>query len=96
MNKDFGDLPGDLEFALLQKSMTQYCHDDPTNYMCYNGTGKWLKPDSNDQVYMRFDVEVNGMYGPCELPKLLSPCVAIHVTPIEKCLQFLHGRRPEV
>ena len=89
VNKDYGDLPGDLEFALLQvrrttlhcnegylvsrhrsspcsslslhcllhalcaavandvcrhapaqKSMTQYCNGDPTNYMCYNGTGR--------------------------------------------------------
>ena len=30
----------------------------------FRGTCRWLKPDSDDQVYMRFNVEVNGMYGP--------------------------------
>ena len=47
---------------------------NPGEYMCYNGTGKWLKPGSPDQVYMQWVLEVNGAYGPCE--SQLNRCAA--------------------
>lgn len=43
-DKDFGDLAGDFEFAIMQKSMAQRCLENPDDYICYNGTGKFLKP----------------------------------------------------
>jgi hypothetical protein len=66
LNKDFGDLGGDLDFALMQKRMTQQCRRPGADrdYMCYNGTGKWLKPGSRDQVFMQWVLEVNGAFGP--------------------------------
>lgn len=45
-DKDFGDLAGDFEFAILQKSMARRCANDTGEYMCHNGTGQFLKPGS--------------------------------------------------
>ena len=51
---------------------------NPGDYMCYNGTGKWLKPGSPDQVYMQWVLEVNGAYGPCE--SRLSVCLFLRLS----------------
>ena len=67
---------------------------NPGNYMCYNGTGKWLKPGSPDQVYMQWVLEVNGEYGPCESsPPYFAAASRCSLTASASCYSWLmlHG-----
>jgi len=63
-NKDFGDLPADYSFMLMQKSFSKSCEHDAGGYMCANGTGRFLKPNSPDQVFMTWEMKVDGNFGP--------------------------------
>ena len=54
-NKDTGDPSGDITFLLSRKYLAQECARDPTAFGCFL---------DGDNIYGKFEVEVDGQFGP--------------------------------
>jgi hypothetical protein len=65
-NRNTGDPPGDVGFFLSRKTLAAECAKDPSNIRCFlNGIN----------LYGKFEVEVDGSFGPCEQLALRPACV---------------------
>lgn len=74
LNMDTGDPSGDIGFGMWEIMMPMDCRGGSRhmNIGCGgttagNGTGKYIKPGDPTNVYEQFVVEVNSLYGECEL-----------------------------
>ena len=54
-NKDTGNAPGDITFFLSKKNLVKQCAIDPTSFGCFL---------DGDDLYGRFIVQVDGLWGP--------------------------------
>ena len=72
---DTGDPAGDIGFGLWELLMSMQCRPTPGssgmhhhghNIGCQNGTGRFIHPGADSNVYEQFIVQANPLRGDCE------------------------------
>ena len=69
VNKNTGDAPGDVRFFLERKNITQECAKDPHSFGCFL---------DGDNMYGKFTVEVDGLWGPYHQSGYCAPVTYLY------------------